>query len=130
MAPAAYRCSFCPKGVRRSVWLQHRRAGVTHVEEGDRGAARGHPGAQHRGGRAVPSSVRNGLHRTVSRFVDIVGHLADRGCDAVALACTEIPLAVTPSNSPLPVLDSGLILAEAAADVATGARPLPGWRGG
>ena len=67
---------------------------------------------------------------TMSRFVDIAGRLADRGCDAVALACTEIPLALTPANSPLPVLDSCRLLAEAAADVATRARPIPHWRGG
>ena len=38
----------------------------------------------------------------------------DRGCDAVALACTEIPLLVRPSESPLPTLDSTRLLAKAA----------------
>lgn len=67
---------------------------------------------------------------TVSRFTSIIGRLADRRCDAVALACTEIPLAVTADTSPLPVLDSCHLLAGAAADVATRTRPIPHWRGG
>lgn len=66
----------------------------------------------------------------VSSFTGIISRLAERGCDAVALACTEIPLAVTADTSPLPVLDSCRLLAEAAADVAMQARPLPHWRGG
>ena len=36
------------------------------------------------------------------------------GCDAVVLACTEIPLIMTDANSPLPVLDSTRLLARAA----------------
>jgi aspartate racemase len=44
----------------------------------------------------------------------LIGEMADDGCDAVALACTEIPLIVTPESSPLPVLDSTRLLARAA----------------
>jgi aspartate racemase len=47
-------------------------------------------------------------------FTGLIGELADSGCDAVALACTEIPLIVTPESSPLPVLDSTRLLARAA----------------
>jgi aspartate racemase len=36
------------------------------------------------------------------------------GCDAAALACTEIPLIVRPETAPLPVLDSTRLLAKAA----------------
>src|SRR6266542_1733649 len=56
--------------------------------------------------------------------------LAARGCDAVALVCTEIPLLVTPDASPLPTLDSTRLLARAAFDVAVGHRAPPTWRGG
>ena len=38
----------------------------------------------------------------------------DEGCDAVILGCTEIPLIVDDSNSPLPTLDSTRLLARAA----------------
>jgi aspartate/glutamate racemase len=37
-----------------------------------------------------------------------------RGCDAVILGCTEIPLIMNDSNSPLPTLDSTRLLAQAA----------------
>ena len=63
-------------------------------------------------------------------YVRIIGRLAERGCDAVALVCTEIPLLVTPEVSPLPTLDSTRLLARAALDVAVGREPLPAWRGG
>ena len=63
-------------------------------------------------------------------YVRIIGRLADRGCDAVALVCTEIPLLVTPEASPLPTLDSTRLLARAAFDAAVGEQAMPSWRGG
>jgi aspartate racemase len=65
-----------------------------------------------------------------SAYTAIIGKLLARGCDAVALVCTEIPLLIDAQSSPLPVLDSTRLLAAAAFDVAAGHRPLPGWRGG
>ena len=44
----------------------------------------------------------------------VIARLAGRGCDSVALACTEIPLLVRPEESPLPTLDSTRLLARAA----------------
>ena len=74
----------------------------------------------------------NGVVTEASRqeYVRIIEQLAARGCDAVALVCTEIPLLVTPDASPLPTLDSTRLLARAAFDVAVGHRALPTWRGG
>jgi aspartate racemase len=63
-------------------------------------------------------------------YVRVIESLAARGCDAVALVCTEIPLLVTPEISPLPTLDSTRLLARAAFEVAVGDRPMPTWRGG
>jgi len=37
-----------------------------------------------------------------------------RGCDAVVLGCTELPLVLSDANSPLPTLDSTRLLARAA----------------
>lgn len=73
-----------------------------------------------------------GIVRDESRefHVRVIGDMAARGCDAAALVCTEIPLLVTPESSPLPVLDSTRLLAQAAVEVALGERPLPDWRGG
>ena len=44
----------------------------------------------------------------------VTGRLKAEGCDAVALACTEIPLIMNDGNSPLPTLDSTRLLARAA----------------
>ena len=47
-------------------------------------------------------------------YHEVISRLAAQGCDAVAMACTEIPLLVHAEDSPLPVLDSTHILATAA----------------
>lgn len=82
--------------------------------------------------RIIFDELVNGVFTARSRqdHVDIIERLAARGCDAVALVCTEIPLLVTPDASPLPTLDSTRLLARAAFDVAVGDRALPTWRGG
>lgn len=49
----------------------------------------------------------------------MIRRLAERGCDAVVLGCTEIPLLIAPDDSPLPTLDSTRILARAALARAT-----------
>jgi aspartate racemase len=46
-------------------------------------------------------------------FQNVIRGLGDDGCDAVALACTEIPLLISAADSPLPILDSTRILARA-----------------
>jgi aspartate racemase len=74
----------------------------------------------------------NGVFTASSRqeYVRVIEHLAARGCDAVALVCTEIPLLITPETSPLPTLDSTRLLARAAFEVAVERRAMPTWRGG
>ncbi len=47
-------------------------------------------------------------------FSEVIDRLRDQGCDAVALACTEIPLLVAQEDSSLPALDSTRLLARAA----------------
>jgi aspartate racemase len=47
-------------------------------------------------------------------FQDVIAKLQDRGCDAVALSCTEIPLLISETDSCLPTLDSTRLLARAA----------------
>ena len=68
--------------------------------------------------------------RARARYVEVIAGLRARGCDGVALVCTEIPLLITPDVSPLPTLDSTRLLANAAFEVSVGERPLPQWRGG
>ena len=58
----------------------------------------------------------NGLFPETSRLYlnEVTGKLKERGCDAVVLGCTELPLIVRPDDSPLPTLDSTRLLARAA----------------
>lgn len=64
------------------------------------------------------------------RYLEIIERLRIRGCDGVALVCTEIPLLISPDVSPLPVLDSTRLLARAAYAVSVGDEDLPSWHGG
>jgi aspartate racemase len=50
----------------------------------------------------------------VAYFQRVIARMKDQGCDAVILGCTEIPLIMNDSNSPLPALDSTRLLARAA----------------
>jgi len=51
---------------------------------------------------------------SLGRFQVVIQNLKDAGADAVVLGCTEIPLLINDSNSPLPTLDSTRLLARAA----------------
>ncbi|MET8681118.1 amino acid racemase [Streptomyces sp. NPDC004647] len=100
----------------------------------DRGMATELPDADDRQtiNRVIFEELLSGEFTASSRqeFTRIIEKLAARGCDAVALVCTEIPLLVTPDASPLPTLDSTRLLTRAAFDVAVGHRAVPTWRGG
>ena len=54
-------------------------------------------------------------------FQRVINRMKDKGCDAVILGCTEIPLLMNDHNSPLPTLDSTRLLARAALRRAAGA---------
>ncbi len=58
----------------------------------------------------------NGVVRPVSRryLHGVIRRMRARGCEAVVLGCTELPLIIEPQGSPLPVLDSTRLLARAA----------------
>ena len=58
----------------------------------------------------------NGIFPETSRLYlnEVTSKLKARGCDAVVLGCTEIPLIVRPEDCPLPTLDSTRLLARAA----------------
>jgi aspartate racemase len=47
-------------------------------------------------------------------FRNVVLDLANRGCDAVVMGCTEIPLVLGPEDTEVPLLDSTRLLASAA----------------
>ena len=50
----------------------------------------------------------------VAYFQRVIERMKSAGCDAVVLGCTEIPLIMNDTNSPLPTLDSTRLLARAA----------------
>jgi aspartate racemase len=51
---------------------------------------------------------------SIAYFQQVFVRMRNEGCDAVILGCTEIPLIMNDSNSPLPTLDSTRLLARAA----------------
>ena len=57
---------------------------------------------------------------SVKYFQRVIGGMKERGCDAVVLGCTEIPLIMNDENSPLPTIDSTRSLARAALRRAVG----------
>lgn len=66
--------------------------------------------------RIIFAELVDGIFTDASRqaYNDVIARLAERGCDTVALACTEIPLLIRAGESPLPPLDSTRLLASAA----------------
>ncbi|KAB2904951.1 MAG: amino acid racemase [Burkholderiaceae bacterium] len=67
-------------------------------------------------GRLIMDELVYGIFRpeTVAYFQRAIDGLKARGCDAVVLGCTEIPLIIHDGNSALPTLDSTRLLARAA----------------
>lgn len=66
--------------------------------------------------RIIFKELVNGIFLEESRiyFNEVTDILKGRGCDAVVLGCTEIPLIVRVDDCPLPSLDSTRLLARAA----------------
>ena len=67
---------------------------------------------------------------TTDQFVRAIESLRADGAECVILGCTEIPLIITPENSPLPTLDSTRLLAKYAVLEAISERPIAaasGW---
>lgn len=62
--------------------------------------------------------------RSVRALQQVIAELKGQGCDAVVLGCTEIPLVIGDTNSPLPTLDSTRLLARAALWRAIGRTPV------
>ncbi|MCG7489508.1 amino acid racemase [Vibrio sp. Of14-4] len=72
-------------------------------------------------GRIIMAQLVYGIFKTesVTYFQKVIRRLKDKGCDAIILGCTEIPLIIDDSNSVLPTLDSNRLLAEAAIRLAS-----------
>lgn len=74
------------------------------------------PAQRERLGRIIMDELVRGVQKpgSVAEIGAIIDDLARRGCDAVILGCTELPLVIDDRNSPLPTLDSTRLLAHAA----------------
>jgi aspartate racemase len=66
--------------------------------------------------RIIMRELVDGIFKTgaTACFQRVIAHMKDKGCDAIVLGCTEIPLIINDRNSSLPVLDSTRLLARAA----------------
>jgi aspartate racemase len=66
--------------------------------------------------RIIMNELVNGVFepKAVACFQRVIERMKSQGCDGVVLGCTEIPLLINDSNSPLPTLDSTRLLARAA----------------
>jgi aspartate racemase len=77
--------------------------------------------------RIIFDELVNGDFRpeTRSYVSGLIDKLRTRGCDAVILGCTELPLLVDANDSKLPTLDSTRILARAALTESLAYKPTP-----
>ncbi|WP_422031095.1 aspartate/glutamate racemase family protein [Reyranella sp.] len=66
--------------------------------------------------RIIMDELVQGVFRpqAVAAYQRVMERMKEKGCDAVVLGCTEIPLIMNDGNSPLPTLDSTRLLARAA----------------
>ena len=80
------------------------------------GLERPTPGESENLNRIIMDELVRGIFKpeATAAFQQVIGRLKDRGCDAVVLGCTEIPLIIDDGNAPLPTLDSTRLLARAA----------------
>lgn len=84
------------------------------------------PAQRERVSRIIMDELVYGVQKpsSVADVVAVIEDLAHRGCDAVVLGCTELPLVIDDANSRLPTLDSTRLLARAALrHAALGERP-------
>lgn len=72
--------------------------------------------------RIIMDELVNGIFKAeaVAYIRQTIERLKQVGCDAAILGCTEIPLIIDDTNSPLPTLDSTRLLARAALRRAAG----------
>jgi aspartate racemase len=91
------------------------------------GCARPSPAERDQINRIIMEELVYGVFEAeaVACFRRVISRMKEEGCDAVVLGCTEIPLIVNDSNSPLPTLDSTRLLARAALHRAVQGAPAP-----
>ncbi|MGH9718267.1 MAG: aspartate/glutamate racemase family protein [Candidatus Acidiferrales bacterium] len=116
VADEAVKCGYQRLGVTGTRWLVL--SDVYPNVLGGRGLSCLLPEAAEREeiNRIIMQELVRGVFKSeaVEYFQRVITALKERGCDAVVLGCTEIPLIINDHNSPLPTLDSTRLLARAA----------------
>jgi aspartate racemase len=122
VAGEAVRRGFTRLGITGTHWLVASDVYPTKLEARGLQWLRPSDEERHQMGRRIMGELVLGDFRpeTVAYFQGVIASFKDRGCDAVVLGCTEIPLIISDANSPLPTLDSTRLLARAALRRAVG----------
>ena len=125
VAAEAKRCGFSKLGITGTDFLM---TGPVYPEALDNfGMSVEIPGESDRQriNRIIFGELVKGRFTTDSRVFmnEVFTRLGDRGCDAVVMGCTEIPLLMDGIDTVMPALDSTRILARAAIRHATDADP-------
>jgi aspartate racemase len=120
-AAEAARRGFRRVGVVGTRWLVE--SEVYPEKLAERGIGHMRPNAAEGGeiNRIIMDELTYGVFKpeAVDEFRRVFTRMKAEGCDAAALACTEIPLIMNDDNSPLPTLDTTRLLAQAALRRAT-----------
>ena len=116
VADEALRRDFQTLGLTGTHWLVNSDVYPQRLEQKSLAFERPGPDEREEMGRIIMQELIYGVFKSesIQFFQTAIQELKDKGCDAVVLGCTEIPLIINDSNSPLPTLDSTRLLARAA----------------
>jgi aspartate racemase len=103
-------------GLTGTHWLVDSEVYPEKLEARGIGAVRPPPEERREISRIIMEELVRGIFKadSIACFQRVIAGLQRAGCDAVVLGCTEIPLIIDDTNSPLPTLDSTRLLARAA----------------
>ena len=116
VAEAAVQRGFRRLGITGTRWLVDSEVYPEKLAERGIDALRPDPAERDEIDRIIMEELTYGVCRAeaLATFQRVIGRMGEAGCDAVILGCTEIPLLVDDTASPLPTLDSTRLLARAA----------------
>jgi len=116
VAAEAIERGFRHLGVTGTRWLVDSEIYPEKLTARGMGYLRPNPAEREETDRIIMNELVYGVFKpeAVATYQRVIGRMKDEGCDAVILGCTEIPLIINDSNSPLPTLDSTRLLARAA----------------
>lgn len=116
VAREARRRGFRKLGLTGTPWLVESEVYPERLRAHGLGFARPTEAQRIEVGRLIMDELVCGIQRPqqVDYLAGVIEGLKQQGCDAVVLGCTELPLILDDTNSPLPTLDSTRLLARAA----------------